>query len=365
MPLSAADTAREFESRHEAQTAIRYVKATALARLAGFGESGMQAFERLYPRATHLDALRRALDVQHRAAVPAGSSETWMAPFTGPRVFLDAFAAQVRRKAVLGQIPGAIRVDPATRSPFPTGPATAAWVGMGAAIPVSRGAFADLTLTPLLLAGIVVATNEMLRATGPSGEDAFEGLLTNAAISAADTALLDPAQAGEPEVSPPSITHGAFTTPSTGATVAALNADLGLIVDNMEANGVIITAPVVILSAASGLRLGALTLPGSDGQSPKVTVLPSPAAGSNVILLEGSYFAYCDGGLDVTLSGSATLEMSDAPTADADAPAGPTGPLVSLWQTNSTGFRLSQYLNWALANPAAVGVVTGFGSATP
>jgi hypothetical protein len=358
--MSVADLSSEFEARQRKRTCIQFFMAEAVARRAGVNP--VQGFEQRQPRSLHLDAVRRAYDMHTRGAVPAGSSDTWMQPFASVSVFLDALASAVRRKQVLGQL-GAIQVPPNVRAPFATGQATASWIARGASIPVSKGAFADITLIPLLLAGIVASTNEVLKATGPQAEAVFEALLTNAAVTTADTALLDPAQAGVPELSPPSLTHGAFTTPSTGSTVAALNADLGVIATHMQDAGIALTLPVVIMSPASALRLGGLVAPG--GQSLAAPVVQSPAAKDQVVLLDASYFVYTDGGLDVSASAQTSLEMSDAPTGDVDDPAPSTAPVVSLWQTNATAFRLSQWLNWALADPAAVGVVTAFGAPTP
>jgi hypothetical protein len=162
-------------------------------------------------------------------------------------------------------------------------------------------------------------------------------------------------------VSPPSITHGAFAVPSSGSSLAALNHDLGLLADHMLAQGCPLAQPVVVMSPASALRAGGMMLPGAPALN--VPVVQSASAKGDVILLDAGLLAFTDGGIDIVPSGEATLEMTDAPVGDILAPTAPA-QLVSLWQANATAFRLSQYLNWALANPAAVGVVTGYG-ATP
>jgi hypothetical protein len=193
---------------------------------------------------------------------------------------------------------------------------------------------------------------------GSEVEAVFEALITNAAVVAADDALLNPSQAGGPNA-PTSITHAAFTVPSSGPTLAALSADLGRIADHMEAAGVRLVAPVVIMSAGSALRVGGLALPGGGFSLPVVT---TPAAENQVVLLDGSRLAYTNGGLEIDLTREATVELSDAPVADISTPTAPP-TLVFLWQVDSAGFRVTQALNWQLAQPAAVGVVTGFGAA--
>jgi hypothetical protein len=361
--MSLADLAAEREDRQRQRTAIRYIKAAGIAAGTKCG-TALQVFESLYPNSVHREEVRRSIDLQTRAPVQGGSSGTWLKPFSEPTVFLDAFAAQVRQQQVLGRIPGAIKVPLDARTPYPTNTPRAAWVAPGGAIPVGQGTFADMVMTPFMLALIVAATNELLTAIGPDAEATFEALLTNAAVASADRALLDPALAAVPDLSPASITNGAFAVPSSGATVAALQSDLGLLADHMQENGVVLTSPVLIMSPASALRIGGLTIPAPGGQSFAPPVVQSPAAADQVVLLDGTYFAWKDGGLDISASGEAMLEMSDQPTNNANIPTAATGVLASMWDVRAVGFKVRQYLNWTLANPAAVGVVTGFG-ATP
>jgi hypothetical protein len=363
MPPTAAEVRDDAQSRQRQRTAIKYLMASGVARAAG-GGTALDAFERLHPRSLHLEEVRRSINLQVRAPVEGGTSETWAKPLSDPAVFLGDLATLIRQKQVIEQIPGTIKVLPNKRCPFPTGALQAGWVGLGGAIRVGQGTFSDLTMTPYQLALIVAATNELLTATGPQAEAIFEALLVNAAVTSANDALLNPAFAAVPELSPASITNGAFSVPSSGPTVAALQSDLGLITDNMAANGVTLTSPVLILSPASALRIGGLTVPApGGGQSLALTIIQSPAAGSQVVLLDGSYFVWTDEGIGVSSSSEGTLEMSDAPTGDASVPTGATGPLVSMWQANATAYKVQQYLNWQLANPAAVGVVTDFGVA--
>lgn len=353
---SIADVASEFEARQQRRTCIRFLMSAGVAF--HNNRDPLTVFEELHPRSVHLDAVRRQLDIQRRGAVPGGASDSWGSGLIGPKVFTDAFAVAIRQRQVLGRLPGAVQLPPSTRAPCPSNPATAGWIGAGEAIPVSKGGFANMFLRPLLLGGIVVVTDELLTASGPASEAVFEVLLTNAAVIAADTALLDPAQIGEPDVSPPSLTAGAYSVASSGPSLAALNADLGAVADHMQAQGVPLAQPVVIMSPASALRAGGLSLPGGQFTVPVVT---SPSARDEVVLLDAGLLAYTDGGLDIVPSNEATVAMSDAPAGDISTPAAPT-TMVSLWQVDSTGFKLNQYLNWQLTHPAAVGVVTGYGA---
>jgi hypothetical protein len=356
MDADVATLNREFEQRQERRTYTRFILAHAAALTTG--DDPLRVFERRHPRSVHLDALRRALDLTQRAAVPGGAFDSWAAPLAATPFSL-AFATKVFGSMALGKIPGALRLPIGTRAPFPASPGKAAWVGSGEAIPVSEGQFSDVTLKPFLLASIVIATQEMLTATGSEIETAFETLLTNATVTAADDALLNPNQTGGPDA-PPSLTAGAFAVTSSGASLAALSADLGAVADRMQAQGVRLVQPVVLMSPASALRVGGLALPGGGFSLP---VVQTPGAANQVALIDGSKLAYCDGGFAVELSREAALELADNPTGDISTPTVPPA-MVSLWATNSAGFRVAQILNWRMADPNAVGVVTGYG-ATP
>ena len=358
-PSSIADAAHELEGRQELQTAFRYIRANALARP---GVSPVETFKLMFPRSVHQAAVERAVDLHltGRGAVSGGTSGTWAAPLQAAPVFTYALASAVRQKQAIGQIPGAAKLPPNVKSPYPSGRAKAAWIAPGAAIPLSAGTFAGHLLRPLVLAGITACSNELLKAVGPESEAVFQALLINAAVTAADAALLDPNQAGEPDVSPPSITFGAYTVPSTGPTLADLNSDLGALATHMQAQGVPLAQPVVLMSPASALRAGGLSLPGGQFS---IRVVLTPGAGDQVVLLDAGLLLWTDAGIDVSPGGQTTLEMSDAPVSDASVPTAPGAPFISMWQTDGTAFKLIQYLNWALATPAAVGVVSGFGAA--
>jgi hypothetical protein len=69
------------------------------------------------------------------------------------------------------------------------------------------------------------------------------------------------------------------------------------------------------------------------------------------------YFAD-DGEVAVDMSQEASLQMLDNPTNASDSPPVATS-LVSLWQTNSVGFRAERTLNWARRRASAVAVLSG------
>jgi hypothetical protein len=83
--------------------------------------------------------------------------------------------------------------------------------------------------------------------------------------------------------------------------------------------------------------------------------------GALVILANASDIYLGDeGGVDVSVSTEASLEMDNAPT-NASAPSGAVAEttMVSLWQTNSVGFRAERAINWALRRTDSVQYIEG------
>ena len=72
-----------------------------------------------------------------------------------------------------------------------------------------------------------------------------------------------------------------------------------------------------------------------------------------------------DGGIDVSMSREASLQMDTAPTnaiSDGGSPEAPVATsLVSLWQTNSVGVRAERFINWRRRYTAAVAYLTSVG----
>ena len=74
-----------------------------------------------------------------------------------------------------------------------------------------------------------------------------------------------------------------------------------------------------------------------------------------VILNANDIYFADEGGIAVDMSREASLEMDNAPSHDSTTPT--ESSLVSLWQTNSVGFRAERTLNWARRRAEAVQVL--------
>jgi len=81
-------------------------------------------------------------------------------------------------------------------------------------------------------------------------------------------------------------------------------------------------------------------------------------SGTVALVNAGDIYLADEGGIAVDMSREASLEMADNPSHDSTTPTAATD-LVSLWQTNSVGFRAERTINWARRRPSAVAHLSG------
>jgi hypothetical protein len=118
------------------------------------------------------------------------------------------------------------------------------------------------------------------------------------------------------------------------------------------------TGPVIVLSPRVAVYLSSLdeslfrNVTVTVGSIGGIPVIPSHAAEFNIILLDVDRLAIHDGGVDVSRSELAAIQMDDSPT---NASATGTGAsLVPLWQTGAAAVRLTQYADWRLLGDDAI-----------
>jgi HK97 family phage major capsid protein len=316
-------------------------------------------------------------EAMQKATVTAGSvvSGNWAADLvlTEGGAFAD-FAEYLRPQTILGKF-GQGDIPSLRRVPFDTalGISTAAgsgyWVGEGKPKPLTSFNFDKTTLAPLKCANIVVLTEELLRRESASAEQMVRDEMRNALVQLIDDSFIDPANAGTSNVEPASITNGASTGAASGTGDADdIRADIrSLFNEFITANS---NADIVLImratdALAAGMLVNALgqaefpNIQRNGGNLVGLPVLTSQAVPSGtVVAVQPSEIYYADeGGFMVDVSREASLQMLDNPTnASAD---GTATTMVSLWQTNSVGFRCERILNWALRRSSAVAYLSG------
>lgn len=318
-----------------------------------------------------------------KAAVSAGNTgnANWAGNLVGEEssVFAD-FVEFLRPQTILGRF-GANGVPSLRRVPFrvpligQTSGGAGYWVGEGKAKPLTKFDFSRTTLNPLKVANIAVVTMEVLRDSSPSAEAIVRDQLAAALRVRLDTDFIDPAKAAVEGVSPASILNGVAGIASSGNTSDAVRADLRALFGAFIINNNAPTTGVFLMEATTALALSLMTNPLGQPEFPGITMNGGTLSGLPVIISEyvpngvvalvnaSDIYLADEGDIDVDMSTEASLEMDSAPTGDSVAPT--AAELVSLWQTNSVGFRAERTVNWSRRRASAVAYLTGVAWGTP
>ncbi len=124
------------------------------------------------------------------------------------------FVASVSKQSLPGRMAGIRKSGFEEATPAVIGTGTSAWIGEGAQIPVTRFSLEAVPLRPTTVASISVFSREVMSASNI--EEIVDSELRATDARAIDLAFIDPANAGIPNIRPPSITYGAPAIASTG-----------------------------------------------------------------------------------------------------------------------------------------------------
>lgn len=315
-----------------------------------------------------------------KAAVAAGSTSnsTWAGNLVGDETSVYAdFIEYLRPQTIVGQFGSgdvpSLRVVP-FNTPLvgQTSGGSGYWVGEGAAKPLTKFDFSRTTLEPLKVANIAVLTEEVIRRSSPSADAIVRDQLVAALRERLDLDFIDPNKTASAGVSPASITNGVTPISATGAgTADNIRADIRALFGAFIAANNAPTSGVFIMSATTALALSLMTNALGQPEFPGISMrggilqglpvlvseyVPSVSAGGYVMLVNAQDIYFGDeGGFAVDMSREASLEMADNPSHNSTTPT--PAQLVSLWQTNSVGFRAEREVNWSKRRASAVQVL--------
>lgn len=241
------------------------------------------------------------------------------------------------------------------------------WVGEGQAKPLTSFDFSRTTLEPLKVANIAVASMEVVRDSSPAADAIIRDQLAAALRERLDIDFIDPTKVAVPGVSPASILNGVSGTPSSGNDAEAVRTDVSAVFGAFIAANNAPTAGVWIMGATTALSLSMMTNPLGQSEFPGISMSGGTFQGMPVIISENvptgvvalvntsDIYLGDEGGIDLSMSTEASLQMDNAP----DNPTTATTVLVSLWQRNLVGFRAERSINWARRRASAVAYLTG------
>jgi len=311
-----------------------------------------------------------------KAAVPAATTTdpTWAGALVGDEgdAFAD-FIEYLRPRTILGQFGQGS--TPSLRSvPFrtpligQTSGGDGYWVGEGAPKPLTQFDFTRTTLEPNKVANIAVATMEVIRDSNPAADTIIRDQLAAALTERLDLDFIDPTNSGTTNIKPASILNGAVSVASSGSTADNVRTDMQALFGAFIAANNAPTSGVWIMSSTTALALSMMMNNLGQPEFPGIGMtggtlfglpvivseyVPGDSSGAIVALVNARDIYLADeGGIDVSMSGEASLQMSNTPSAGAQ-------QLVSLWQNNLVGFRAERTINWAPRRDQSVAYLTG------
>lgn len=327
-----------------------------------------------------LGAEAQGLDLT-KAAVVGGNTtnSTWAAPLVDEfRTFAGDFIEYLRPRTIVGQfgtngIPSLRRIPFNVRIAAQTSGATAAWVGEGAAKPVTKMDFNDVELRWAKIAAITVITEELIRFSDPAAERLVRDELARSVIERMDIDFVNPLKSANGNISPASITYGVSPIASTGTTAADIRCDINALFAGFDASNNPANDAVFIMSTTTARALSMMQNPLGQSEYVGLTArggtflgypvivsnyTPTDSDGHYVILVNASdIFLADDGQVTLDASREATIQMDSEPTQSSVTPTASAG--VSMFQTNSVAIRAERYITWAKRRASAVQLLSG------
>jgi HK97 family phage major capsid protein/HK97 family phage prohead protease len=323
--------------------------------------------------------LIKMIEWHQKAAVGAAATVTagWASELV-PYNLMDDFINFLRPRTILGKFGTTVNgtIYPSLRrvpfnvrvSGFNAG-TSAAWVGEGLPILLSKATSFTTSLTWSKLGALAVLTKEEMRFSNPSAEAKVRDDITAALVQKMDIDFINPARAAVANVSPASITYQTTPVLTTGTSAAAFRTDFATLIATFATALFSPEDIVIIMSTVDALNLslmitslGNQVFPGMTMAGgylmgfPVITTSAMVATGSPsstiiVAVKAGEIYLADDGDITVEASDQASVEMVDA-----SSQTGVTGTgasLVSFWQSGLVGLKAVRAVNWKLRRTGA------------
>lgn len=248
------------------------------------------------------------------------------------------------------------------------GAATGYWVGEGQPIQTSNADFSTVNLTPLKVAALSVATKELLRDSSPAAEALLRDALVQAMAQRIDTTFLG-TSAASAGVSPAGILNGAPASASAGTDIDAVLNDIKELrkrfIDNKNSGGLVWVMSKNLASSLSLLRnaLGQkefteLNQEGGFLEGSPVVVGDNVNDNHLILMKPSDIYRIEAGGMEVTMSEHATIEMADNPAGEVTTPTAQANQPVSMYQTESIAMKTVMPMNFQKRRASAVAYIS-------
>jgi len=309
-----------------------------------------ELFLEQYPRATHVDLIRKAV------TVGTDDPASWAGPLAIPHSLTSAFVRMAQARSLLNRIPGLRKVPFMIPVPVSTTRAALSWIGEGHPMKATQLGLQSLKV-PITKAGGSLSVTRQLVDFVDGVESLLLDDLADAYAGFIDAELTDPAKAPVVNLSPGSVTNG--TTAVSLVAGTDISAQVALVLSALykdrppRAPVLILAAPLIVALRQAGARDLRVDV-GGDFNGVPVVSSPFIAQGLT-IALDAQAICWADSGqLELEASDRVTPQMSDVPD---DPVAAATAPL-SHWAENLVAFRVRQIIGWQRAVVNAVKYAT-------
>lgn len=235
-----------------------------------------------------------------------------------------------------------------------TSSASAAVVGEGKGVPLSKVTIGNIILAPAKVAALIAVTDNLLLETGAAGQTMLNRELMSLISEAVDSAFIS------------AITNGVTPTASVSA-LADLRTAMSTVTFVGQSRPYWIAHPSVgalaatLSDAKGGQAFQAASVSGGElAGLPLLTTTGCPA--STLIFLDGRGIAANAEAPSIDASSETDLEMSSTPVGAADVPT--AAQMVSMYQTDSTALMAIAYIASQRLRANAVAVINNITAAT-
>jgi len=353
--------AKDKDEKFKGQNYTRMVIAKTLAQLDGCSPVAI-AHERWgKSNPTVVECIKAAVEGGNAQASSWGEELVHIDRWTGDFIeFLDS--RTVYNQLPLQEVPANINIAGMS------GTGVGYWVGESKAIPVSALDFLDVDLKPLKVAAMAIISNELMRDSSPAAEMLVRNGLVNAASQRIDTTFLSATGAGSG--APAGLLQGVSAIPASGTDGDAVRADIQSLYEVFilakNATGLqfvmdpaLAKALSLMTNALGQKEFADIRATGGTLEGDPVVTGENVAAGHMILLKPSDIYKIGDGGIQVSASRDATVEMDSAPQGDSQNPTESSANLVSMFQTESTAIKIVRSLNFAKRRSHAVQYVSG------
>lgn len=361
--MRAAIASPDLAQHERAADYLEYVRAMLVTR--GDGQIAKEILRSRRPKVA---------DLIERAAISEGRTDTttWGSTLAELRPAGSAFVALTRARSVLGRLSGFRRVPFRVRVPRQLSGASVSWTDEGEPTALSAPSLDEITFEDSKVSGIVVISQELAKFSDPAAQTLIDNDLIAGTAEFVDRQFLDPEIAAVGDA-PASITNGAASVPQTGKTEDALKADLRSLVDALEDGGSNLENAVLVMTKRQAVSIASMPIGEKLGVNggelcglPVVTTTSSALVDANsptddrrIVLLDTSLIMLADGGVEISASRQATLQMSDGP----DSPSTANTVMVNMFQRNLVAAKIVRFIRWQRARDGAAAYIAGGGYA--